>query len=123
MRRPALLLGLVAALATGCENPSPSAVGGNCTSAAADLCLYVEATSNPYVTQATCIAILGPAFVFFEGVPCPAELSVGGCDLVEPDATFLLRYYAPAFTPEAAAADCAGRGGAFHPPPAPVPVR
>lgn len=122
MRRRALLLCLSTALAAGCQE-SPSPVGGNCSSLSADMCVYVEAADNPYVTQATCIAILGPSFTFFEGAACPVDLAVGRCTLVEPDGTFLLHYYAPGFTQGDAAADCASRGGAFQAPPAPVPVR
>jgi hypothetical protein len=122
MRRRALLLGLTTALAAGCQD-SPSPVGGNCSSAAADMCVYVLAADNPYVTQATCIDILGSSFTFFEGLACPLDLAVGRCTLVEPDGAFLLHYYAPGFTQENATADCASRGGTFQPPPAPVPVR
>ena len=122
MRRRAFLLGLTTALAAGCQE-TPSPVGGNCSSLAADMCVYVEAVDNPYVTQATCIAILGPSFTFFEGAPCPVDPSVGRCTLIEPDGTFLLVYYAPGFSPEAATADCASRGGAFQPPAAAAPVR
>jgi hypothetical protein len=122
MRRRALLLGLVTALATGCQDPA-TAAGGHCISEAAGMCVYIEATSDTIVAQATCIAILGPSFTFFEGAACPLDLSVGRCTLVEPDGTFLLHYYAPGFTEGAAATDCASRGGSFLPPPAPVPVR
>ncbi len=122
MRRRALLLAFTAALAAGCES-SPSAVGGNCASAAAGMCVYVEATSNNFVTQATCIAILGPDFTFVEGAACPADLSVGRCTLLEPDGTFQVQYYEPGFTQGDAAADCASRGGTFQAQPAPVPVR
>lgn len=122
MRRRALLLGLTTALAAGCQD-SPSPVGGNCASLAADMCVYVEAVDNPYVTQATCIAILGPDFTFVEGTACPVDLSVGRCTLFEPDGTFLLHYYAPGFTEGDASADCATRNGSFQPAPAPAPVR
>lgn len=122
MRRRALLLCLSTALAAGCES-APSAVGGHCASASAGMCVYVEASAENYVAQATCIAILGTDFTFVEGAACPVDLSVGRCALFEPDGTFLLHYYASGFTQGDAAADCASRGGSFQAQPAPVPVR
>ena len=114
MDRRALLLAVVA-LAAGCDAAAPSAEGSSCARDDGALCLDFLTVSSDIVAQATCNDVLGPASSFSQGSACPTGLGVGTCDVVEPGVRFSIQYSGPVLTPGDASADCAGRGGTFHP--------
>lgn len=115
-RAPILVVLLLAAtLPLGCDTGSASAEGSSCIRGDAALCVDLLAVSSNLVAQATCLDVLGPDSSFAVGMPCSADLGVGLCDVVDPDVRFSIQYSAPVFTTGDASADCAGRGGTFHP--------
>ncbi len=114
-RIPLFALLLAAALPLGCGDDVPSAEGSSCIRDDAALCVDLVAVSSNIVAQATCLEVLGPASSFAAGSACSSDLGVGLCDVVEPDVRFSIQYSAPVFTEGDATADCASRGGTYHP--------
>ncbi len=113
--RSALLVAPLAALTLACDTGGAGSQGTSCSGQDGAICVDLVVVSNNVVAQQICVDVVGATVAFFKA-PCTQVGTAGTCEVEQPDLRLTIRYEAPAYTPETAAAACEAQGGRYQAP-------